>query len=393
MVSFRKAEFSGANGRNVLFVINSPIIGGAERHTLDLARSLRALGFDTRVFAMKDAPGDIGADVALMRPAAGTSLPRRIAQLRAEMARGDYGLVVGANERPILAAFLARRALGPAGPRLAGVLHSTILRSLREYIQHYIHFPIFMALDEIIFISENQRRFWTRKGLRPRRAITILNGVDAQTFSPLERERRRAAARAALKFGEADYVIAHCAVFRPEKNHLQLLDVLARMRGEGVPARGLLIGDGLLRQAIETRIHELNLGDAVHITGLQKDVRDFIAAADVGINCSLSIETLSLSALETLAMGVPMAMSDIGGASEIVDGANGRLFPPGDAGAMKEALDWLRDPVRREQAGRAARETVERRFDHRVMVEAYRRCFERLTEPATASAGPAMGLN
>ena len=50
-------------------------------------------------------------------------------------------------------------------------------------------------------------------------------------------------------------------------------------------------------------------------------MRPFLAAADVGLNCSTAIETLSLSALEMLAIGVPMAMSDIGGASEIVDGA------------------------------------------------------------------------
>jgi len=354
----------------ILFVINSPVIGGAERHTFALSDHLQQRGFGTRIFAMKDGAIPLSERPDVMRPAPGTGLRDRIAQLGGELRDGCYDLVVGVNERPIAAAFFARR-LARRRPAVVGVLHSTVLRNWREYLLQFIHFPVFHSIDGLIFISENQRRFWHGRGLKPRCVVTIHNGVDIDAFSPSRREALRAETRARLNLHENDYVLALCAVFRPEKNHLQLLDAIAALRRQGVSAKALLIGDGPLRGAIEQRSMALGIADAVVTTGLTKDVRPFLAAADVGVNCSRSIETLSLSALETLAMGAPMVMSDIGGASEILDANNGRLFPVGDNDGFLAALNCFLDKNVRAAAGRSARATIVSKFDQREMVSAY----------------------
>jgi L-malate glycosyltransferase len=374
-----------AEKAKILFIINSPIVGGAERHTYDLAQKLNRQGFAARIFSMKDGPAFAGGEVPFLRARAGTSLFQRIRELRAEIARGA-DLIVGVNERPMLAAFLARLSRGGGKPPVVGILHTTVLLSRRQEILFRLHFPILAALDGFVFISANQRRFWADKGLKPRRATTILNGVDTDHFSPARRDRLRAKSRAELGYGEDDVVFALCAVFRLEKNHLQFIDAIAQLRQEGLPARGLLIGDGALREAIEGRIAALSLQDAVRITGFQKDVTPFVAAADVGVNCSTAIETLSLSALETLAMGLPMVMSDIGGASEIVDGTDGLLFPAGDAAALKASLQSFFNRDIREKAGQAARNIVEKHFDHHAMVESYANYFAEIIHEASSSA-------
>jgi glycosyltransferase involved in cell wall biosynthesis len=126
-----------------------------------------------------------------------------------------------------------------------------------------------------------------------------------------------------------------------------------------------------MRAEIEQRCTALGVTDHVIIAGMQPDVRPFIAAFDVGILCSISIETLSLAALEVMAMGIPMVMSELGGASEIVNGENGMLFPVGDGSALVEALAKFFHDRDLAKTGAAARLTTEVKFDHRAMVANY----------------------
>ncbi len=356
----------------IVFVIAKAEIGGAEIHTMDLAAGLRTRGFATAVFAIKHGPAAARGDV--LTPDERCSLPRRGRDLRRLIATERFDVAVGVNLRAMAVVAAARLGLGKA-PKTAGIHHSTTPRNVKEDLVQFSHLPICHALDRFIFISENQRRYWRGRGLAPARALTILNGVDLSRFSPSVREQNRGTARAALNFAPDDVVVAMSAVFRPEKNHRQALEALARLRAAGRPVKALLIGDGPCRPAIEAQARTLDLTHDIVITGLQADVRPSLAAADVGLNCSTAIETLSLSALEMLAMGVPMAMSDIGGASEIVDRACGALFPVGELDAMSGALARFFDPEVRARAGRAARARVEAAFDQTTMFDRYAEAF------------------
>jgi glycosyltransferase involved in cell wall biosynthesis len=65
-----------------------------------------------------------------------------------------------------------------------------------------------------------------------------------------------------------------------------------------------------------------------------------------------------------MACGRPVVASTAGGAAEIVsDGHDGMLVPPEDPAALAgAAVRLLRDRELRERLGRAARETVTRRY-------------------------------
>ncbi|HEY8381875.1 MAG TPA: glycosyltransferase, partial [Microvirga sp.] len=79
----------------------------------------------------------------------------------------------------------------------------------------------------------------------------------------------------------------------------------------------------------------------------------------------------SLAALEVLASGVPMIMSNIGGASEIVeDGVNGYLFEAGNTEQLVERLRTIAAAETRQRMRRAARPSVER-YNVDRMIAAY----------------------
>ena len=229
-----------------------------------------------------------------------------------------------------------------------------------------------------MFVCETQQRHWLRRGVFARSNLVIYNGVDCEHWRPGTREQR-ALIRGALGLEPRDFVVGMCAVFRPEKNHLQLVEAIAMLRRRGIPARALLIGDGAMRAAIESRARSLGVAAEVLVTGFQQDVRPFVGACDTVALCSGSVETFSLAALEAMALGRPVVLPAVGGSAEMVRaGREGFLFPVGDDAALVDALASLADAPLRARMGANARETVEARFSERAMVDRYEQTLQEL---------------
>jgi glycosyltransferase involved in cell wall biosynthesis len=177
--------------------------------------------------------------------------------------------------------------------------------------------------------------------------------------------------RRALGFAEDDYVIGLSAVLRPEKNPVQLVEAIAHLCKQGLPARALFIGDGPERASVEARARALGVADRVVISGFQDDVRPFLSVCDVVALTSFT-EAFSLAAIEAMALGRPVVHPDVGGAAEMIQsGQDGWLFPVGDTATLVERLGVLADPVVRARMGENARATVAQRFAERAMVEHY----------------------
>jgi glycosyltransferase involved in cell wall biosynthesis len=225
-------------------------------------------------------------------------------------------------------------------------------------------------LDALVYVSENQRKYWRARGLRARHDRVIRNGIDLERFSPADMASRQAA-RHALGLSAADFVIGLVATMRPEKNHLQLVEAHARLRQAGIPAKVVLVGDGPCRAEVAQRVEALGLGSHTVFAGEQADVRPFVHALDVGVLCSIAIETMSLSALEMMACGLPLVLSDIGGASEIVEnGRNGLLFGVGDTGGLVASLKQISNNEERQKFAEQAR-VLSAKFSIERMVDLY----------------------
>jgi glycosyltransferase involved in cell wall biosynthesis len=224
-----------------------------------------------------------------------------------------------------------------------------------------------------------------------REDVVIHNGIDTGHFSNGYTQDQVGDFRARHGLAPGDYVVGLCAYMRPEKAHGDLLAAATVARALGVDLKCLLIGDGPERRAIEAKIAALDLGAHVAITGLVKDVRLALAACDVLVFTSHS-ETFSIAALEGMAMGKPVVMTDVGGASEqVVPGENGYLYRRGDTTALAGHLAQLADPVRRGRMGQRACATVAEKFSLGVMVAAYERLFLGLMRPRTPAADGAHG--
>ena len=358
----------------LLFVTGSLVHGGAERHTITLANRLAARGHECHAAYVQDDASQLerlqgGASVQCLRARRYLDLDA-LRLLSALLARERPAAVLAANPYAMMYAALALRRSGVRAP-LAVTFHTTLLAGAKEWLKMLYYRPFFWNADCLVFVCDAQRRHWLPRLVSARANRVIYNGIDPEHWrSPGPEVRARS--RRVLGLADGDYVIAMSAVFRPEKNHLQLIDALAHLRARGIPARALLIGDGPMRSAIEARTRSLGLAADVLIAGLQHDVRPFLAASDAVALCSTSVETFSLAALEAMALGRPVVLSHIGGAADMVrPGIEGYLFPAGDTGALVARLAALADPAARARMGAAARATVEERFTERAMVDSY----------------------
>ena len=106
-------------------------------------------------------------------------------------------------------------------------------------------------------------------------------------------------------------MIGHVARFVPMKNHTFLIDVMVEVVKRHPQAYLLLIGDGPLRETIETKVHNVGLHDNVKFLGMRDDVpRLALGAMDVFVFPSIS-EGLGLALVEAQAAGLPCIFTDI----------------------------------------------------------------------------------
>jgi glycosyltransferase involved in cell wall biosynthesis len=369
----------------IVFFIPGLSVGGAEVHTVKLRERLDHHGYDTMllVYGPRRAPSILanpGAKDATFLDIRGMSDPRGWLTARAALARTSADLIVAINQVPLIVA-VASRLTGATKARIACIFHTTILRESERSRFFLFRWALRLA-DLLVYVSANQMRYWTDRRLTCRRQNVVLNGIDLDHFNPSMFDR--AAERRALGIADHELVLGMVAAFRAEKNHKALIDAVSALRLKGIPARALLVGGGETRERMGELAKQLGVEANVMFAGEQSDVRRFIVACDAGVLCSKAVETFSLSALEFLAMGVPMAMSRIGGASEIVDdGANGLLFAPDNLDDMLAKLQALADYNVRAAMAKAARPSVER-LSFEEMLKHYIDLIEQLTADGAA---------
>jgi glycosyltransferase involved in cell wall biosynthesis len=210
-------------------------------------------------------------------------------------------------------------------------------------------------------------------GVKP--AAVIPNGIDSEAFYL---PHCRDPWRRANGFGMDDFLVVSVARLDPQKNPLGLIRAFAAALGHDPRARLLLAGDGSLREAARAEAASLGLADSVRLLGVQPNVAELLAAADVFALFS-SYEGNPMAVMEAMAAGLPVVATSVGGVPEIVvDGETGLLVPAGDMDAFSAALAAVSaDLPRRRAMAESARRRAQA-FDAGSMVAGYAALFERL---------------
>jgi len=126
-------------------------------------------------------------------------------------------------------------------------------------------------------------------------------------------------------------------------------------------------------------VAHLGLQERVVFTGFRSDVERILPELSVSVLASLS-EGLSNTLLESMAAGVPVVATRVGGTGEAVqDGENGLLVRSGDPCSLADAIcRFLETPAFAARLAQAGRLSVTEQFSMSRMVEATSLSYESL---------------
>ena len=132
------------------------------------------------------------------------------------------------------------------------------------------------------------------------------NAIDVDKFKYNEKVRK--AKRKELNIKDKDLVIGHIGRFVKQKNHEFLIDIFNEIHKQNKNAILLLAGDGPLKEAIQNKVKELNLGENVKFLGQRNDANELYQAMDAFVLPSL-YEGLPVVGVEAQASGLPCFFS------------------------------------------------------------------------------------
>jgi glycosyltransferase involved in cell wall biosynthesis len=189
-----------------------------------------------------------------------------------------------------------------------------------------------------------------RGDVAPEKIHLWQRGVDTVRFDPAKRSQ---AWRADLGIAPHEVVLTFVSRLVREKRTATVVAVLSRLAAAGVPHRGLFVGEGPERAALQAAAPGAIFTG--HLSG--EDLPRAYASSDIFIFPS-DTETFGSVTLEAMASGLPTLCADATGRrSLVVPGVTGSLLDPfDDAGFFSEALALATDPQLRARMGAAARE-------------------------------------
>lgn len=241
-------------------------------------------------------------------------------------------------------------AVRRAGVRLVHALHGEIDRG------HWLNRWAARTPPDVVIANS---RFVAKS------AADFFPGVVPEPVYPpvappgIDRGDARRSVRAELGTGAETVVILQAS--RPERWKGQAVHVAALGRLKDVPdweawfAGGAQrVGEDEFLAELKASAERLGIGHRVKFLGQRADVPRLMAAADLYCQPNTGPEPFGIAFVEALYAGLPVVTSGFGGAVEIVTPECGMLCPPGEAGAVAEALAGLiADPDRRAELGRA----------------------------------------
>lgn len=195
--------------------------------------------------------------------------------------------------------------------------------------------------ERVVAVADYLRKVAGDIGVPTDRIRVIPNGVDLVSFAPAERAQARRACRLP---GDRTILLTVGALYSWKGQHM-VVEALAGLRERYPDILYVMVGaprveEGSYVPALKLRVAALGLEEHVRFVGPRPhaEIDRWLNAADLFVLPTRS-EGCPNVLLESLACGVPVVATDVGGVPEIIrHGRDGLLAPYGDLPALRDAL-------------------------------------------------------
>ena len=215
--------------------------------------------------------------------------------------------------------------------------------------------------DQIITLTSGLKRMLVgRYGISEGKVHVVPSGTDSEHFRPED----PAAVRRRIGLDTEGPVIGFVGLFYRHQGVPTLLEAIAQLRSLQPELTGLIVGDGVMRQAWEAEARRLGIKDAVRFSGQVPygQVPAYLNAMDIVVAPFTADrgETSPFKVLDAMACRRPVVSSDLPSVRLLAEASRAvALVPPDNPKALAEELRrLLADPARREELGRRGRAFV-----------------------------------
>ncbi len=406
----------------ILRIIARLNVGGPARHVVWLSQGLQRAGYETLLVAGVVPPGE--DDMSYIAAEAGVT-PYVVPQMSREVSPKDAATIwklfrLMLRERPAIVHTHTAKA-GTVG-RVAGLLYRWLTlsvlfgrprrcRFVHTYHGHVFHSyygplktRLFLVIEKIlarlvtdrIVVVSHQQRQEINENFRvgtPEQFAVIPLGIDMSVYADWEKRRPRA--RAELKADENDFLIGIVGRLTEIKNHKLFLEAAAQLRKlTNAKVRFVIIGDGNLRNELESQTKSLGLDDSVSFLGTRKDPENFYPALDIVALTSLN-EGTPLTLIEAMANARPVVATAVGGVVDLLGQSQhesdkyavcerGISVRSGDAEGFAHALARLiEDEELRRDLGRCGLDFVTQHYAKERLIADVSELYAQLVDPVT----------
>ena len=264
--------------------------------------------------------------------------------------------------------------------KLVTTVHGFTRETLKTRLYARLNDAALLAFDHVFAVSPPLVRHCAMKGVHPDRLSYLPNAIDLKEY---QRSRTTESAKQAFGIEPGTFAIGVVGRLSKEKGVDRAMRLFAGLSRENPAARLHIIGQGRERDTLTTLAHELNIASRVCWWGWRSDMRQLLEAMDFMLLTSHT-EGIPNAMLEAMALGVPVAATDVGGVPDLLDhGESGLLLPSASpeqwAARLAPLLQW--QPARADMARRAQRR-VERSFDFDQRMQRVAAQYDRLCPTA-----------
>jgi glycosyltransferase involved in cell wall biosynthesis len=384
-----------------------PIVGGQELFASQIVQALALKGVNPSVITRQSDPPSAAAEllglVKVRRfPPAGNLkgrgwravfpilgyLTRLALLLLREAGRYDIVVVSGAKVMPMIVVPVCRVTGRKCILRvesffeLKEAVSAESLRDMGSFTARTlvagidgVRLSLLRKADAVIAISAEIRAALLSRRVSAARIHDIPNAVDLKKFHPVAPDDKRRLVEK-LQLPNDKTLVIYAGRLSRAKGLPMLIEAWPTVIAKHPELCLVIVGSGRIsfdncEDYVKEFVRAHHLESHVQFFPESANVHEYLQAADLFI-FPTEYEGFSLALVEALGCALPVAVTSVGAAPDLIqEGQNGFLFPPKDSAAMLTAIDAaLAARARWPEIGAAARASVTR-FDLAVVADQY----------------------
>lgn len=245
-------------------------------------------------------------------------------------------------------------------------------KGIKKLINKLLYYTL---VDHIIAISDKIKRELIEDFSLPETKITVIyDGIDLGRFKQRTSEQYR------IKTDQ--YVAAVISRLDKNKGLECFMNAIPIITQKIASIHFIIVGTGTIETKLKESAKKLKISDNVSFTGFKTDIPKILSEVDITIMPSPQ-EGMSMSALESMASSVPVVITTGCGLVDVIENnTSGTIVEPDNPHELADGVIRLLQS-NYQQAGKAARTIIEKKFAIQRVVTQYELLLEGLQKYKT----------